>query len=114
MPKDNLHFRADGTKVMHRDLHNAYGALMARTTYEGVVQRNKEQNLRQFVLTRSFFVGTQKYSQMWTGDNQAMEEFMALSVPQCLSMGIGGQPYCGPDVPGFTLHPEAELYKKWF
>ena len=27
MPLDNLHFRKDGSFVLHRDLHNMYGAL---------------------------------------------------------------------------------------
>jgi alpha-glucosidase (family GH31 glycosyl hydrolase) len=27
MPKENLHWKADGQTVRHRDLHNMYGAL---------------------------------------------------------------------------------------
>jgi len=27
MPFNNTHFKADGTMVRHRDVHNAYGAL---------------------------------------------------------------------------------------
>ena len=45
---------------------------------------------------------------MWTGDNQAMFEFLALSIPMCLSLAVAGHPFCGSDIGGFTgqAHPE--------
>lgn len=35
LPKHAIHVLADNnaTKVLHRDVHNAYGALMAKATY---------------------------------------------------------------------------------
>ena len=27
MPLENMHFKKDGTRVLHRDLHNIYGTL---------------------------------------------------------------------------------------
>ena len=68
MPMNNTHFKADGTMVQHRWLHNAYGALMHRATYQGLADRDNNQ-LRPFVLTRSFFFGSQRYGAMWTGDS---------------------------------------------
>jgi len=29
MPKVNIHILGDGTKVLHRDVHNAYGLMMS-------------------------------------------------------------------------------------
>ena len=61
--------------VLHRDIHNAYGALMQKATYEGIVERNaeiavgKNKAVRPFILTRSSFVGGQKFGALWTGDN---------------------------------------------
>ena len=57
MQKNVTHFTADGLAVEHRWLHNAYGALMHRATYQGLAERDNNQ-LRPFVLTRSFFFGS--------------------------------------------------------
>lgn len=55
MPKDNLH-----GNIEHRDVHNLYGMLMMMSTHKGLIERNSFSE-RPFVLTRSFFAGTQKY-----------------------------------------------------
>lgn len=68
MPLNNLYYKSDGTAVMHKDLHNLYGALQLRTSYYGMLRRDPD--LRPFVLTRSYFFGSQKYGAFWTGDNQ--------------------------------------------
>ena len=70
LPKQVEHQLIDGTKVKHRDVHNMYGALMHRTTYRGLLKRDDGQR-RPFVLSRSFFIGSQKYGAFWTGDNLA-------------------------------------------
>ena len=57
MPMNNTHIMKDGTKVKHRWVHNAYGALMHRSTYQGLTERDGNQ-LRPFVLTRSYFFGS--------------------------------------------------------
>ncbi|XP_043843100.1 neutral alpha-glucosidase C isoform X2 [Dromiciops gliroides] len=44
----------------HRDLHNMYGFYQQMATAEGLIQRSKGEE-RPFVLTRSFFAGSQKY-----------------------------------------------------
>lgn len=40
MPKDKLHVTADGTYFTHNNIHNAYGVLMSRPTYQGLLQRD--------------------------------------------------------------------------
>jgi alpha 1,3-glucosidase len=67
MPKDAIHLTEQGVRVKHGDLHNAYGVLMANASYNGIKQR--EDNVRPFLLSRSVFFGSQKYGAMWTGDN---------------------------------------------
>jgi alpha-glucosidase (family GH31 glycosyl hydrolase) len=45
----------------HRFVHNAYGHFNARASFNGLLRRSDQPPLRPFLLTRSFFIGTQKY-----------------------------------------------------
>ncbi|KAH0514571.1 Neutral alpha-glucosidase C [Microtus ochrogaster] len=45
----------------HRELHNIYGFYQQMATAEGLIQRSKGKE-RPFVLSRSFFAGSQKYA----------------------------------------------------
>lgn len=71
MPTDVQHSIGD-----HRFVHNIYGMLMARATYEGLDKLQAEE--RPFVLTRSGFAGIQKYGWTWTGDNTSTWEHLGL------------------------------------
>ena len=57
MPKVARHYLSNGKLVLHRDVHNIFGALMSKATYEGLILRDQEK-LRPFVLTRSAYLGT--------------------------------------------------------
>lgn len=67
-PPTAMHQKSDGTFIEHLDVHNAYGKMMARATYEALLKRDARKQ-RPFVLTRSTFIGSQRYGAMWTGDN---------------------------------------------
>ncbi len=43
--------------IEHREWHNLYGILFQRATAEGLTRRNPGENVRPFVLSRSFFAG---------------------------------------------------------
>jgi alpha-glucosidase (family GH31 glycosyl hydrolase) len=68
LPKNSYHRMSDGTSVKHRDVHNVYGALQQRATLKGLLDRDSNER-RAFVLTRSFFVGSQKFGTYWSGAN---------------------------------------------
>lgn len=55
MPRDMIHF--EGWE--HRNLHNQYGHMQTKGTFDGVMRRGNSQ-LRPFILTRAFFSGTQR------------------------------------------------------
>ncbi|KAJ3125695.1 hypothetical protein HK098_008287 [Nowakowskiella sp. JEL0407] len=109
MPKDNLHY--DG--VEHREIHNAYGMLQHRSTFEGLLQRG-EYNDRPFVLSRAFFAGSQRYGAIWTGDNTATWEQLSGTSAMLLSLGVAGMPFVGADVGGFFGDPSVELLIRWY
>lgn len=110
MPKTAFHVLGDSWKVLHRDTHNVYGHMMAKATYEALIERDKKDHLRPFVLTRSAFLGTQKYAAKWTGDNLASYNELYISISQLLSLSIAGLPFVGADIPGFYGKPTDELY----
>ncbi|AEO56295.1 glycoside hydrolase family 31 protein [Thermothelomyces thermophilus ATCC 42464] len=110
MPKDNLH---DGNWE-HRDVHNLNGLTFHNATYHALLTRKPGELRRPFVLTRSFFAGSQRVGAMWTGDNQAAWDHLKASIPMVLSQGISGFPFSGADVGGFFGNPEKELLTRWY
>ena len=101
----------DGHPGDHGRYHNIYGMQMARTTYEAV--KHLRSNRRPFVLTRAGFAGVQRYAAVWTGDNVASWEHLALSIPMLCNMNISGVPFVGSDVGGFAGEPSGELFARW-
>lgn len=110
MPKDNLHH--DGWE--HRDIHNLNGMTFHNATYQALLSRKSGELRRPFVLTRSFFAGSQRVGAMWTGDNQASWEHLGAAVPMILSQGISGFPFSGADVGGFFGNPDKDLQARWY
>jgi len=108
MHKDALH----AGNVEHRAVHNIYGLLNTEASYAGLLTRSP--NRRPFVLTRSFFAGSQRTAAVWTGDNQAKWEHLRDSLPMILSLGIGGMAFSGADVGGFFGNPDTELLIRWY
>ena len=111
MPKDNIHHDS----WEHRDVHNLNGMTFHNATYEGLVARfGKGNEMRPFVLTRSFFAGSQRTAAMWTGDNGADWDHLAQAFPMILNQGISGMPFAGADVGGFFGNPSKELFTRWY
>ena len=101
----------DGQPDTHRRYHNVYGMQMARATFEGVKKLEPEK--RPFVLTRAGFAGVQRFAAVWTGDNVASWDHLALSIPMLANMSVSGIPFVGCDVGGFNDMPSGELYARW-
>ena len=89
-----------------------YGMMTQRATFEG--QMKRDSNSRPFVLSRAFFVGTQRWGPIWTGDNGAEWSHLKSSVPMLLSLGLSGMPFVGADVGGFFGNPDVELMWRWY
>jgi alpha 1,3-glucosidase len=69
---------------------------------------------RPFILTRSYFAGSQTLGAMWTGDNAAKWEFLKASISMILTQNIVGMPFSGADVGGFFGNPSSELLARWY
>lgn len=112
MPEDNKHLGGDKIPAgPHLKYHNVYGYLMVKASREGIMKA-RPQN-RPFILTRSNFLGGQRFAATWTGDNASWESHMTMSVPMILTLGLSGQSFSGADVGGFLFNPDADLFGRW-
>ena len=109
LPND-VTFNEDGLEVTHKEVHNVYGHMMCKATYEGIKEAT---NKRPFVITRACYSGTQKYSTIWTGDNQSTWEHLRMSIPMLMNLGLSGMVFCGTDVGGFGHDCTGELLSRW-
>tara|TARA_B110001452_G_scaffold197556_1_gene167493 strand:+ start:670 stop:3537 length:2868 start_codon:yes stop_codon:yes gene_type:complete len=117
MNKDNKNLAG----VEHREWHNLYGMYMHRATAEGLVKRNPQQDKRPFVLSRSFYAGSQRWGPIWTGDNACLWSHLEAAMPMLLNLGLCGITFSGADVGGFLGKPtytahdhDPELFIRWF
>jgi len=112
MPVDNIHRGGEEhSDDVHLRYHNVYGMMMVNATREGILKANPDK--RPFVLTRSNYIGGQRYAATWTGDNTACWDHLRMSVPISLNLGLSGQPFNGSDIGGFNGNATPELFGQW-
>jgi len=112
MPVDNIHRGGGGLpRGKHLRYHNVYGMLMVKASREGIARFNPDK--RPFILSRSNFLGGQKYAATWTGDNASSWDHFEMSIPMILSLGLSGQPFSGADIGGFVGSPTPQLLGNW-
>lgn len=109
LPEDVV-FTDEARSANHAKMHNVYGHLMAKGTYEGL---EKLDGRRPFVITRACYAGSQKYTTAWTGDNQSLWAHIQMAIPQLCNLGMSGMPFVGTDVGGFGADTTPELLTRW-
>lgn len=118
-PKDVVHYGG----WEHRDVHNINGLILHNLTSQGLTRRELGMRdaagrpgieRRPFVLSRAWWLGTQRFGAIWTGDNMGTWEHFANSVPMILANGVGGMSFCGADIGGFFGNPDTELLVRWY
>ncbi|CAF3788669.1 unnamed protein product [Rotaria sordida] len=108
-PKDIVHYG----DWENRDVHNLYGMLQHMASFKGLVERSNG-HIRPFILTRSFFAGSQRTAAVWTGDNAAHWSHLKIAVPMLLSLSVTGIGFIGADVGGFFNNPDPQLLVRWY
>lgn len=110
LPETALHFDDNGKKHTHDEIHNIYGMLEAKATYDAMLNYGID---RPFILTRAAAAGSQRYAALWTGDNASIWEHLEASIPMFLNLGLSGYPWIGGDVGGFMGDTNPELFLRW-
>jgi alpha-glucosidase len=110
MPLDVVHDN-EGEPTSHRAIHNVYGLLNTRATYEGLQRLRPD--ARPFVLTRATYAGGQRYAAIWPGDNVSDWTAMRDTIPMFSNMGLSGFTFLGADIGGFADAPTPELFTRW-
>ena len=112
MPENNWHRGGGDLQAdVHLRYHNVYGMLMVKASREGILKVNPGK--RPFILSRSGYLGSNRYAATWTGDNCATVEQMKMSIPFSLNLGLSGQAFSGPDMGGYALNASPELFGQW-
>ena len=109
LPLD-VRFHDEKRETTHAEIHNVYGHNMSKAAFEGIREATGK---RPFVITRACYAGTQKYSTVWTGDNQSLWSHLQMMIPQLCNLGMSGFTFCGADVGGFGADCTPELLCRW-
>ena len=109
LPADVV-FHDEDRKTNHAEIHNVYGHNMCRATFHGLKDQTGK---RPFVITRACYAGSQKYTTVWTGDNQSLWHHLQMVIPQLCNLGMSGFGFCGTDIGGFGADCTPELLCRW-
>lgn len=107
---DDIIFTDEDRASTHAEIHNVYGHNMSKAVYEGWKNLTEK---RPFVITRACYSGSQKYSTVWTGDNQSLWTHLRMAIPQQCNLGLSGMPFVGTDIGGFGADTTPELMVRW-
>ncbi len=111
LPQNSCHAN-DGVGANHQVNHNVYGLLMNMAGFDGL--RAIQPDRRPWILSRSGWVGSQRFAWNWTGDVSSTWEMLQQMIPMMLNLTLSGFYYSGSDIGGFSGHPSKELYIRWF
>jgi alpha 1,3-glucosidase len=108
--------RKDGVQlsgeIETREVHSIYGLSNAAATHAGLLAKFPRR--RPFVLSRSFFAGSQKFAWHWSGDNLPTYDHLRLGLETLLTSNLAGVPFTGSDLGGMNAETNPQLLARWY
>ncbi|KAI5116414.1 hypothetical protein M0805_008490 [Coniferiporia weirii] len=93
------------------DTHNLFGMMEERTTH--LALQDIMPGKRPFLISRSTFPSSGKWTGHWLGDNFSQWKYMYLSIQGILQFQIFQVPMVGADACGFKDNTDEELCNRW-
>ncbi|XP_030311852.1 sucrase-isomaltase, intestinal [Calypte anna] len=93
------------------NVHSLYGYSMAIATRQAI--EKVFPGKRSYLISRSTFAGSGKYTGHWLGDNAATWDHIKWAIPGMLEFNLFGIPYIGADICGFFDDTTEELCRRW-
>lgn len=110
-PVENQDMLFQHARKDHSFYHNQYALGMAMASRKGFLEAHPHD--RPFLLCRSGFTGSSRYTAIWTGDNSSNYYHLKNSIATTLNLALSGIPFNGADVGGFGLDTNPALMMDW-
>ena len=101
----------DGKPVNHEKVHNLYGAMMTKSTAQGM--KAVRPGKRPLLFSRSSYIGAHRDGGIWQGDNFAWWSHILLNLKELASLNMVGFLFNGADLGGFGANTTEDLVLRW-
>ncbi|KAJ3553463.1 hypothetical protein NM688_g3600 [Phlebia brevispora] len=91
--------------------HNLWGMMEEKTTH--LALQSIHPGKRPFLISRSTFPSSGKWTGHWLGDNYSKWQYMFFSIQGALQFQIFQVPFVGADTCGFQNNTDEELCNRW-
>ena len=97
--------------VVELDVHSMWGMMEEKATHLALLDIHPGK--RPFLISRSTFPSSGKWTGHWLGDNFSKWQYMYLSIQGVLQFQIFQIPFVGADTCGFNGNTDEELCGRW-
>ncbi|KAH8582044.1 secreted alpha glucosidase like family 31 glycosyltransferase [Cryptosporidium sp. chipmunk genotype I] len=96
-----------------RQVHSLYSFYQVKYTFNGLIRKFQGER-RPFILSRSFWFGSHRYSNIWTGDTESNWDYYYYTIITNVRNAICGFSMTGSDIGGFDGLINTNLLTRWF